>query len=95
MIKFLTILIDFIIAPGLTWTLSLLAGFGWVGRTSQLPRSLLAGLIMLFIVSVYALQTGYQGYYQSGRKTYFYIVFIAPIIVGIVGIVVGLVVKIF
>lgn len=87
----LKFLIDYIIAPGGAWTLSLLAGFDWIARTPEANRSLLGGVVLLLIVSVYAYQSGYKGLYRAGRKRYFFVVFIAPIVVGTLGLLAGLV----
>lgn len=70
--------------------MSLLGGLDWIGRTSDVSRSLLGGSVLLFIVAAYAYQTGYKGFYRVGRKGYFYTVFIAPIVLGAVGLLVGL-----
>lgn len=70
--------------------MSLLGGFDWIGRTSEVNRSLLGGAVLLLIVSAYAYQTGYRGFYRADRKGYFYVVFIAPILVGAVGLLAGL-----
>jgi hypothetical protein len=83
--------IDYIVAPGLAWAAALYGGLDWVGRTSEVNRSLLAGAAILLIVSAYAYQTGYKGFYRAGRTNYFLAVFIAPILVGAVGLVAGLV----
>lgn len=91
MIAALKVLIDYIVAPGGAWAMSLLGGFDWVGRTSEVNRSLFGGVVMLLIVSAYAYQTGYKGFYRTGRKAYFYSVFIAPIVVGATGILIGFV----
>lgn len=69
--------------------MSLLGGFDWIGRTSEVNRSLFGGVVMLLIVSAYAYQTGYKGFYRAGRKGYFYAVFIAPIVVGLLGLLTG------
>lgn len=69
--------------------MSLLGGFDWVGRTSEVSQSLFGGIVMLLIVSTYAYQTGYKGSYCAGRKGYFYVVFIAPIVVGALGLLAG------
>jgi NO-binding membrane sensor protein with MHYT domain len=86
----LKILIDYIIVPGLTWISVLLAAFDWIGRTRDLEKSLWGGALLLTLVAAYAYQAGYKGLYLAGRKRYFYIVFIAPIVVGIAGLFVGL-----
>lgn len=83
--------IDYIAAPGMAWAASLLAGFDWIGRTSEVNRSLFGGVVMLLIVSAMAYQTGYKGFYRAGGKGYFYVVFIAPIVVGSIGLLIGLV----
>ena len=70
--------------------MSLLGGLDWIGRTSEVNRSLFGGTVMLLIVAAYAYQTGYKGFYRAGRKGYFYMAFIAPIVVGIVGLLAGL-----
>ena len=46
---------------------------------------------MLLIASAYAYQTRYKGFYRVGRKHYFYSVFIAPVVVGALGLLIGLI----
>jgi ACR3 family arsenite efflux pump ArsB len=82
--------IDYVVAPGLTWITAIYAALDWVGRTQEVGRSLLAGALMLLLLSAYAYQTGYRGFYRADRKGYFYVVFIAPILVGAVGLLAGL-----
>jgi hypothetical protein len=89
-ISFLKIFIDYIAVPGTAWAMSLLGGLDWIGRTSEVNRSLSGGVVMLLMVSAYAYQTGYRGFYRAGRKGYFYVVFIAPIVVGAMGLLAGL-----
>jgi hypothetical protein len=81
--------IYYIAAPGMAWTLSLLGGLDWISRTSEVDQSLFGGLVLLLLVAAFAYQTGYRGSYRSGRKRYFLMVFIAPIIVGAIGLLVG------
>ena len=83
----------YFLIPGATWVMSLFGGLDWIGRMTQVNRSLLAGLGMLLLVAAYAYQSGYKGFYRVGRKRYFFVVFIAPIIVGAVGLLVGLLVA--
>ena len=85
MISALKIFIDYVVAPGLTWVTAIYAALDWVGRTQEINRSLLAGALMLLILAAMAYQTGYKGFYRAGRKGYFYVVFIAPIAVGALG----------
>jgi hypothetical protein len=88
--RIFTVLLDFVISPGLTWLIALLGGFDWLGRpVGEVGRSLLGGVVMMVMVSAYAYQTGYKGFYPVGRKLYFYVVFIAPIVVGAAGLLVG------
>jgi hypothetical protein len=86
----LKVLIDYIIVPGLTWVSVLLAAYDWIGRSRDVDKSLWGGFLLLTIVAAYAYQAGYKGLYLAGRKVYFYVVFIAPIFVGLVGLTVGL-----
>lgn len=90
MISALKFFIDYIAAPGMAWAMSLLGGLDWIGRTSEVNRSLFGGVVMLLIVFAYAYQTGYKGFYRVGRKVYFYVVFVAPMVVGTVGLLAGL-----
>lgn len=90
MMSVLKFFIDYIAAPGMAWAASLLAGLDWIGRTSEVNRSLFGGVVMLLIVAAMAYQTGYKGFYRVGRKGYFYAVFIAPIVVGAIGLLTGL-----
>lgn len=90
MISTLKFFIDYVVAPGLTWVTAIYAALDWIGRTQEVNRSLLAGALMLLIVSALAYQTGYKGSYRVGRKGYFYTVFVAPIVLGAIGLLVGL-----
>lgn len=87
MIKFF---LDYVIAPSLMWIAAAYAALDWVGRTQEVNRSLLAGCLILVILSAAAYQTGYKAFYPVGRKLYFYTVFIAPIASGAVGLLAGL-----
>ncbi len=60
--------IYYVAAPGMAWTLSLLGGFDWIRRTSEMDRSLFGGAVLLLLVAAFAYQTGYKGTYRAGRK---------------------------
>ena len=90
MLEFLKRTFKYFIIPGAAWTMSLLGGLDWIGRTAEVNHSLFGGTVMLLIVAAYAYQTGYKGFYRAGRKGYFYVAFIAPIAVGAMGLLAGL-----
>lgn len=88
---FLKVLIDFMIVPVMAWIPCLYAAFDWTDRPSYVvSHSLRAGAILLAIVAAMAYQTGYKGFYRSGRKNYFFVVFITPMLVGTAGLVTGM-----
>ena len=87
-------LLEYLISPGLTCGLSLLAGLDWTSRASdKINMSVLLMSPMLLIVAAYAYETGYKGFWKAGRKRYFYIVFILPIVVSMLCMVAGLVFR--
>lgn len=91
-VRFLNRFLDWIAAPGVTWILCLRGTLDWIDRNpANTPRSLLAGVLVLLIVASYAYQLGYKGYYRAGRKSYFHAVFIAPLVVGLVALLCGLI----
>lgn len=42
--------------------MSLLGGLDWIGRTAEVNRSLLGGMLTLLLVAVHAYEIGYKGF---------------------------------
>ena len=79
--------------PASTWSLSFLAGLDWMNRApADVNRSVMLMSPMLLILAAYAYETGYKGFWKAGRKRYFYIVFILPIVVSALCMLAGLIV---
>ena len=90
LLKVLKIILDYLITPGGTWGVCLLAGLDWTARAPEKThQSILFMSLNLLLVAAYASQTGYNGYWKAGRKAYFLIVFILPIIVAMLCMLVG------
>lgn len=89
--RILRVVLDYLLVPGLTWAASVLAGFAWISQEIDISRVLFKGFLSLLVVAALSFQTGYKGYWKAGRKYYFFVVFIAPIVVGTLGLLAGLV----
>lgn len=86
----LRLALDYFFVPALMWAGCSLAGFQWRGHGANLTQALFTGFVMLIVLVALCYQTGYMGYYKAGRKAYFYTVFIAPVVVGAAGLLIGL-----
>lgn len=88
--------VKYIAVPSISWCGSLLAGFGWIRCVpGAVSGSLIGGVSGLLVVAVAAYQIGYQGAYREGGKRYFFVVFVAPIAIGIIGLSIGVLTVIF
>ena len=79
--------------PSGTWAVCLLGGFAWMNQKLSFGGAIFTGVCLLVLTAASAYQTGYKGFFVAGRKTYFALVFAAPALVCILGLVVGLAVH--
>ncbi|HEX8980895.1 MAG TPA: hypothetical protein VF811_14400 [Parasulfuritortus sp.] len=88
--QLLSILADYVLIPIIIWGVALHNGFSWIDYLYKSKINLLVGNFLGFTMILAAsYKMGYLGYYKSGRKNYFYIVFISPTIIGLVGLTIG------
>lgn len=90
--RFLRVLLDYLLVPGLILPASLLAALWWTNKfagTLSPVRGFLAALWAVLVIAALTYQTGFKGYYKSGRKEYFYVVFAAPLLLAIMGVLYG------
>ncbi|MFC5769747.1 hypothetical protein [Thauera sinica] len=84
-VHLLRLILDFFFLPVLMWVGSVFAGFQWRNPSIGFQQSMITGLLMLGVLLALSYQTGYMGYYKIGRRRYFYMVFVVPIVVGLFG----------
>lgn len=53
-------------------------------------RGLISGVFFLLLLMAFAYQNGYKGYFRSGKKIYFYVVYLIPLCIAVGGFVIGL-----
>lgn len=83
--QFIRVFLQYFVCPGVTWATAFYVIFDLAGNRDQVESSLSQGAVLLLILSAYAYQTGYKGFYRVGRKGYFFAVFVAPIVAGVIG----------
>jgi hypothetical protein len=84
---FLRVVLLYLIAPALTWTAGLYALLGSLVETGGV-RSLVTALFVFVILAGYAYETGYKAFHMVGKKAYFAIVFVFPVVLAGLGILV-------
>lgn len=92
MVKFIWMVLDYFLTPVLMIGACLPLGLWWARDN---PREwLTVAVFFLFLAGAIAYDDGYKKRYRYGRKKYFYIVFIVPICLALLGFIYGfLVVK--
>lgn len=91
LITALSLLLDYLLAPSVMWCASLLSGFEWLADSPPSIASRLGGgAAGMLVVVAMAYQIGFLGAYREGRKRYFYVVFVVPVFVGLLGLTIGL-----
>lgn len=92
MINILKKFFIYFVIPASAWGGGLFVGLDWMNRApADVGKSVLLMSPTLLILAAYAYETGYKGFWKAGRKRYFYIVFILPILVSISCMLVGLI----
>lgn len=86
MTKFIWMMLDYFLIPVVMLGICLMVGLWWVRGN---PREWLVAVFFLLLASAYAYERGYKRCYRYGQKKYFYVVFIAPICVALLGFIYG------
>lgn len=81
-------IVDYFVTPIGTIVISLFVGLWWLEGSDA--RGVIQGIFGIFVLSAWAYEQGYKIYYvRNNRKKYFIIVYVAPILFGILGFLIG------
>ena len=80
-------ILDYIFNPLFVVAVSVMIG-GWSGAGTGV--NVAGATASLILILIYAYKKGYQDGYKRGRKRYFYVVYVAPITLGILGYLYGI-----